>query len=210
MTWEETKAQLRLAYDRAAEERDRHEKESWKLRERQDFLHRLLAVDTRQLLELGTGTGEDALFFQAAGIDVTGVDLSSEMVRISRGKGLHVQELDFTTVAEHFSPASFDGAYSINALLHVPKERWDMILTGVQAVVGPNGLLCLGVYGGVDRDGIWLDDHYLPPRHFTFHTDDALVERLSRFFDVVDFHTVDYGHALLHFQAATLRIRVGS
>ncbi len=205
MSWDEIKENLRLAYDREAANRERHGKEGWKRQEREAFLRRLEASGAQRLLDLGTGTGDDACFFQEAGFSVAGVDLSPEMVRIATGKGLEVHELDMTTIDSHFPAASFDCAWSMNAFLHIPKARWGDVLSGVQTVLAPGGLFFLGVYGGIDRDAIWEEDHYRPQRHFTFHADTELRDRLERAFEVLDLHFVDYGHPLLHFQAATLR-----
>jgi predicted TPR repeat methyltransferase len=40
------------------------------------------------LLDLGCGTGEDALHFTGLGMRVCGIDTSNEMVRIARARGI--------------------------------------------------------------------------------------------------------------------------
>jgi SAM-dependent methyltransferase len=69
-------ASLRAAYDRHADERDRHEPESWKQELRQAYLDLLRTERARTLLAIGAGPGKDSLFFQQQGLDVTAVDLS--------------------------------------------------------------------------------------------------------------------------------------
>src|SRR6266568_218287 len=62
------------------------------------------------LLDLGCGTGEDALHFMRSGMRVRAIDASAEMVRIARSRGvdavrLPIEELERLT-------GSFDGVLS--------------------------------------------------------------------------------------------------
>ena len=47
-----------------------------------------------KLLDLGCGTGEDALHFMSRGMQVSGIDASPEMVRIARGRGVDANVVD--------------------------------------------------------------------------------------------------------------------
>lgn len=58
---------LRAAYGSGAEWRDSIPKTAWKVAERAAFRDRLLASGARTLVEIGAGTGQDALFFQDTG-----------------------------------------------------------------------------------------------------------------------------------------------
>jgi SAM-dependent methyltransferase len=78
---------LRAAYDGGAADRDRMDKEPWKLAERDAFLARLRENGGTRLLEIGAGTGQDSLFFQRNGLGVVAVDLAPAMVAPVPGKG---------------------------------------------------------------------------------------------------------------------------
>ncbi len=62
------------------------------------------------ILDLGCGTGEDALHFESRDVHVHGVDASAAMVRIARGRGVNAYQL----AAEEMGNlrGEFDGALS--------------------------------------------------------------------------------------------------
>jgi len=195
---------LKQSYDNHAEERDRSELQDWKLQEREQFLRRLQQEGCETFLEIGAGTGRDSLFFQQNGLHVTTVDLSEEMVRLCKEKGLaDVHCMDFTYL--DFEPGRFDAVYALNCLLHLPKAEIDLTLEQICKVLGPNGLFYYGVYGGQDSEGVWDQDDYEPKRFFSFYEDDAIQEMVKRYFILEDFHTVSIGEGKLHFQSMTLR-----
>jgi SAM-dependent methyltransferase len=204
VTYHEILPGLRSAYDRYAGERDRSDLEPWKIDQRQRFIDLLRGEDKLSLLDIGAGTGKDSLFFQESGLDVTCIDLSPEMVVLCQQKGLRALERDFLTL--DFRPATFDAAYALNSLLHVPKTDLPAVLRQIQTVVRPGGLFFLGVYGGNDFDGVWEDDRYEPKRFFSFYTDDGLQAAVGPFFSVVSFDRIEHDPASgLHVQALILR-----
>jgi SAM-dependent methyltransferase len=202
MRYEDVVGPLRESYDRAADWRDSRVKEPFKLAERDAFLARVLAAGGGRLLEVGAGTGQDSAVFAAAGLDVTAVDLSPEHVERCRAKGLtaHVRDvLDLRLPA-----GSFDAAWSLNCLLHVPNADLPAALAAVAAVLRPGGLFFLGLWGGDESfEGVLDDDRQVPARFFSRRTDEELRGYVSRLFEVVDFHRVET--AEWPFQAVTLR-----
>jgi ubiquinone/menaquinone biosynthesis C-methylase UbiE len=105
------------------------------------------------VLDIGCGTGSLALRLAASGATIHGLDISSEMVRIARGKAqaegvanvsFHVGAFD---AFEVFEPASLDGicAYS---LLHLV-ENVPATLSRIYSLLRPGGFfvsstVCLG------------------------------------------------------------------
>ena len=191
---------LRTSYDAAAAGRDRMEKQDWKIKEREAFLDRLLAIEAETLLEIGAGTGQDALFFRDGGLDVTAVDLSPAMVALCRDKGIQAYARDFLQLG--FEPASFDSVYAMNSLLHVPNADFPDVLRAARDVLVPGGLFFFGVYGGEAEEGIAAEDDQVPKRFFSFRTDEQIFAYAREEFEIVDFHTIDDGKLL--FQALTL------
>jgi SAM-dependent methyltransferase len=107
-----------------------------------------LALPGSRVLEIGCGTGEDALHLAERGVEVVAVDASQEMLRVARRKTTHL-ELTFT----HFDlndsttwavPGTFDGVFSsfgpLNCLTH-----WPPLVAWLAEKVRPGGWLCMGV-----------------------------------------------------------------
>lgn len=199
--YEEVVARLRAAYDAGAEDRDRAERADWKLDERAAFLDRLRVAEARSLLEVGAGTGHDSAWFQAEGLAVTAVDPSPAMVSLAAAKGVPARVADVLTLG--LPESSFDAAYSLNALLHVPNADLDDALAAVRAVLAPGGLFFLGVFGGDGEEGVADDDSHVPARFFSLRSDQQLLSHAQKQFDILDFHVVEPAGGL-RFQALTL------
>ena len=199
------RADLREAYNRKAAERDQGTPVPWKVAERQYFLSSLREEQKRTLLEVGAGTGKDSLFFQEHGLEVTCIDLTPEMVRLCRQKGLRAYVMDAGDL--RFPTASFDAVYALNSLLHLPKRELPAVLQAINTVLKPAGLFYMGVYGGYDHEGIWPDDPYEPQRFFSFFSDEHLQRVVAPFFDVLSFKRILLeGHDRTpHFQSLILR-----
>ncbi|WP_238392669.1 GTP-binding protein [Paenibacillus antri] len=196
---------LKLSYDRHAEERDTGKLQDWKTIERERFVRALREAKAETLLEVGAGPGRDSLFFKDAGFRATSVDLSPEMVRLCRDKGLDAYEMDMSDL--RFPDAAFDAVYALNCLLHIPKAELEHTLRGIRRVLKPGGLFYMGVYGGVDSEGVWEQDEYEPKRFFAMYEDDAMREAVKRVFDVSYFGVVKLSETgrQPHFQSMILR-----
>jgi SAM-dependent methyltransferase len=191
---------LRTSYDAHAAAREAMTKQQFKLDERAAFADRLRVAEARTLLEVGAGTGQDSLWFQQEGLDVTAVDLSPEMVEWCRAKGLRAYVRDLLNLG--FEADRFDAVYTVNCLLHVPNADLPAVLAAIAAVLKPGGLGYIGVWGGRSHEGPLPSDQHVPPRFFALRSDRELFDHVAAVFDVIDFHTVE-DHDL-HFQALTV------
>ena len=81
------------------------ESETW------ETLRRLLGEGAGALIDVGCGTGAYAAGLAELGWDVTGVDVSEDMLRRARAKGVHAIQADAAKLP--FEEASFDAAVSI-------------------------------------------------------------------------------------------------
>ncbi len=204
-SYEEVTRDLRTAYDRAAEERERTADTTWKVAEREGFLARLEAEGRRRLLEVGAGTGVNGKWFMDHGLEVVATDLSPELVALCRTKGLEAYEMDFLGL--DFPEGSFEAAFGMNTLLHVPKADFRAVLESIARVLEPGGLFFLGQYGGVDVEGVMENDHYEPKRFYSRWTDEGLRLAAREVFEEVEFHRVEMegGRPGWGFQSLTLR-----
>jgi SAM-dependent methyltransferase len=201
-----TRADLRTAYDHRAEHRDTILIPPWMEAERANFLQMLQQEQKQTLLEIGAGPGRDSLFFQQQGLDVVATDLSAEHVRLCREKGLTANVVDFTNMP--FDDASFDAVFALNCLLHIPKCDLPDALRSIDRVLARDGLFFMGVHGGRDQEGIFEDDKYRPKRFFSFYTDEQIQQIVSKQFDLLQFKRIATGDdSGLHFQSMFLRKR---
>ena len=207
MEYQQAITDLRVAYSReSAAQRDKVEKDSWKVAERQQFLALLQRENRQTLLEIGAGTGTDSLFFQNNGLRVICTDLSPAMVELCREKGLEAHVMDFLSL--DFPLASFEALYALNCLLHVPTNVLPAVLGKLQQLLRPGGLFFLGVYGGVEeKEGIAEHDWHNPPRFFAWHTDEFMKQVTAPFFELVSFKTIALEDPAWPFQAMVLRCR---
>jgi SAM-dependent methyltransferase len=72
---------------------------------------RILGAGDGRLLDLGCGTGAQTVAFRDAGWDVVGVDVSADMLRRARDRGLETVHADITDLP--FEEASFDAVVSL-------------------------------------------------------------------------------------------------
>jgi len=201
MRYDDVLAPLRAAYDAGADWRNEISKEQWKLAERQAFADRL--APGARLLEIGAGTGQDSVYFQERGAVVVAADLSPAMVAHCRAKGIEAHVMDFLHL--DFPAASFDAVFAMNCLLHVPNRDLPEVLASIGAVLRPDGLFFVGVYSGDGGEGMLGDDKHVPPRFFSWRTDEQLLGfAAAAGFEVLDFHPVDTDRGF-RFQSLTLR-----
>lgn len=160
------KNELRETYDKYAQERESSVMQDWKIAERARFLTALQDEHKHKLLEIGAGTGRDSKFFQDEDFDVTCTDLSPAMVEHCRQKGLSAYVMDMTAI--DLPEASFDAVYSMNSMLHLPKDEFSEVLLRIHSLQRADGLFYIGMYGGYDFEGISANDAYTPKRFFSF------------------------------------------
>jgi RimJ/RimL family protein N-acetyltransferase len=199
----EIKDNLRQAYDNFADEKEKNEQQVWKLDTRQKFLDLLKQSGKKSILEIGAGTGKDSRFFKDNGFEVAAVDLSSEMVKLCREKDLEAYQLDFDNLSE--LNGTFDAVWAMNCLLHVEKKKLPLVFEEIKKILNKDGFFFMGVYGGENSEGIYEKDFYTPKRFFSFFTDEAIKEEVSKYFEIVSFEKIETERGNLDFQALILK-----
>jgi SAM-dependent methyltransferase len=167
-------------YEKYAHERASHSPDEFKVQERSEFLKFLKAEGRETLLEIGCGPGQDAQFFQSQGLRVLAVDNTPMMVKLTAEKGITAQALDCYDLDE--INERFDAIYTMNCLLHIPKQDFEQVLRLISDRLNENGLMYLGIWGDQNFEGIWEQDIYEPKRFFSFWKTEALLEVLQRSF----------------------------
>lgn len=202
MNSEIIKDNLRKFYNQEAEYRNSGETQHWKKEKREHFQALIRKEGKQTLLELGAGSGKDSLYFIENGFKVTAVDISSEMVRICKNKGIDAYEMDYYNISS--LNRGFDCIWAMNSLLHVPKQDFSMVLREIDKVLNESGLFYMGIYGGTDSEWDFQNDLIDVPRFFASYSRESLIDALSEVFDVDSFEQIDVDRGI-DFQSVILR-----
>jgi SAM-dependent methyltransferase len=125
------------------------------------------------------------------------------MVDLCNEKGLEAYVMDFLSL--DYPPDSFDDIYDLNCLLHVPTRDLPAVLRKLRGLLRSGGLFYLGVYGGIEQEGMHEDDFRIPPRFFAHHTDEFMQRVTAPFFNSVSFKAIPLQNKAYHFQSMVLR-----
>lgn len=124
-----------------------------------------------KILDVGCGSGRDALVFARAGFDVTAFDGSVEMVKLAREHtGLPVRCINFEDVRWI---CAFDGLWACASLLHVKRRKLPSTLSILARTLRPHGAMYVSMKCGTD-------EREAEGRFFTDVSQDELIELLAR------------------------------
>jgi SAM-dependent methyltransferase len=197
---------LAAYYDQEAPMRAARAIGTQRSRRRGEFVRLLAGEHRTSLLEVGTGPGRDAVTFIAAGVSVTGVDLSAEHVRLAREVG--VDGVQASVLDLPFGDRSFDAAWTMSTLLHVADADFDAAMSEIVRVVDSGAPVGIGLWGGPDSEGPNERDTIQPPRFFSIRSDERLQTMVRAHGDVERFDTwTEPGTDDLHYQFLVLRTR---
>lgn len=133
-------------------------------------------IGTGRILDVGSGPGRGGLIFKNMGFSVVCLDASSEMVKLSRDRGLESVEADFEEMP--FGDNEFDGVWAYTSLLHIPKSKINLAITEIKRVLKPDGILGLGLIEG-DVELYRESSGVNMPRWFSFYTKEELEKILN-------------------------------
>ena len=173
-------------YNKTAQEYDAETVDFWDKFPR-TFLDQFIQISGENVLNVGSGPGRDGLLLAQAGKNVTCVDASSEMIRLSSERGLRSVLGSFEKLP--FENDSFDSVWAYTSLLHIPKAAVDAPLREISRVFKPSGIFALGLIEG-DGEGYKESSGIDMPRWFSFYQKEE-IEDLCR----------KHGFDLMYFEA---------
>jgi len=165
------------------------------LENRDEFRRFQELLSGKKVLDLGCGGGDHALYFQQQGLDVTCVDLSQEMVKLCKEKGLHAIVMDIEDLK--FEKESFDGVWAVTSLLHVPKKNLGKVIDKIYYILRRDGIFYLCVKEGEGEKYVMDADEQRG--FFAYWQDEELRKELKKF-DLMDSKRNSVGNtSYLHF-----------
>jgi len=101
-----------------------------------------------RVLDVATGTGNQALAFAAEGCEVVGIDLSEKMIEVARNKNTYSSALFLVgdAAALPFEDGSFDISVVSFALHDMPRPMREEVLEEMIRVTTPGGTLLITDY----------------------------------------------------------------
>jgi len=168
------------------------------------WLDRLRLDAGARVLDIGCGSGgTEARLLVDRGLDVHGVDISEEQVRLARAR-LPEATFERADIAAWDAPdGSYDAIVSMYALIHLPREDLAALVPRLARWLRPRGQL-LATFGA--HDWIGTDDWFGAPMFWDVTdpaTTTAWLEAAG--FEVVEHFFVpegDSGHELFHARLA--------
>ena len=168
--------ELATFYDRQAPQRAARNPPPPRIQRRDDFIALLRLEHRGSVIEIGTGTGQDATALQSSGLAVSGIDLSAEHVRHCREGGIDARQASLFDIP--FEDGTFDAGWTMSTLLHVPDTRLGDALTEITRVLAPGAPLAIGLWGGPDIEQHLTHREIQLPRFFSWRSDARIRELL--------------------------------
>lgn len=120
-----------------------------------------------RVLEVGSGSGRDALLMEELGLRVRRTDITPGFVALLREQG-HAADLLNPLVDDLTSPEGpYDAVWANASLLHVARADLPTVLARLAGVTRPGGLLRASLKEG-DGEGWSTHGSVRHPRHFTY------------------------------------------
>ncbi len=132
-----------------------------------DFMERL--PTNAKVLDAGCGAGIPISQMLSERFQVTGVDFSEAQIELAKKNVPNATFLCEDMTKLDFPENTFDGITSYYAIIHIPREEHQGLLTNFYKMLKPGGfaLLCLGAEHLIDD----VDENYLGTRMYWSHYD---------------------------------------
>lgn len=143
----------------------------------------------KKILDLGSGSGRDALLLRNCGLEVVCFDASQVMVAITTKLGFESHLATFSEL--NFPVASFDGVWAYTSLIHISKDEVRDIIAKIYTLLKPGAAFAIGVIEG-DMAGM-VERKTMPGtlRYFKHYGKDELRKLVEPFGFTLEYE-IDY------------------
>lgn len=148
-----------------------------------DFIQKKMVANSR-VIDIGCSDGRVAKELVVRGYEVTGIDLSEEMVQVAKkisedGRLFKVKTMDMIQIEAYYPKGHFDGAYCIgNTLVHLSNEgAIDKTIRSMANILKPGGKLVIQI---INYDHIFSEQVKVLPM-----IENEFV-KFERFYDLMD------------------------
>lgn len=146
-------------------------------------------ISPHSALDVGCGTGTDAIYLASKGINVTAIDISKEAIRIARGKaekaGVNVNFISGDFLKVEFDNKTFDFVNDRGCFHIMNPLRRDEFAAKVSGVLRHQGQYYLRCWSDKQE----FDSEYTPYRI----SKDIIHRTFSKYFDILEIRDVRWG-----------------
>lgn len=122
-----------------------------------------LLPENAKILEIGSGTGRDADYFESHGLTIKRTDVVSSFIEYQRNNGKTITPLNILTDEIE---GKWDLVFANAVLLHFNAEQFSVILKKIASALNPNGIIAFTVKTGGDEE--WSVHKMESPRFFKY------------------------------------------
>lgn len=159
------------------------------LKRRYEFKQFLNLLNGKKIIDLGCGSGINSLYFYNNGLDVVSVDLSIEMIKLCKKKGLNAMVMDIEDL--EFDNEIFDGIWAVTSLLHIPKSKLKRVIKKLSLILKDNGIIFISIKEG-SGEYIIRDEKLGLNRFFAFWKEDEIIKLFSDYFELIESKKVSF------------------
>ena len=107
-----------------------------------------------RILDLGCGPGHESMRIHSLGVEVVGIDFSSESIKIARKRNPNCTFLirDYFELDERIG--LFDGIFSSGSIIHIPYEKLPKLFEILSSIIRNDGFLELIIQKGKGQKSI--------------------------------------------------------
>ncbi|MDP4039665.1 MAG: methyltransferase domain-containing protein [Candidatus Pacearchaeota archaeon] len=105
----------------------------------------------QKILDIGCGPGRDAKYFSEHDLEVTGIDLTSNFVKMASRNVPNAKFMQMDMRNPDFPENTFDGLWACASFLYVPKEDAKNTLLGFRKILKTAGIIYLSVKQGNEK-----------------------------------------------------------
>jgi SAM-dependent methyltransferase len=129
------------------------------------------------VLNVGSGSGRDAVILRGQGLTVTCLDASPKMVEMTRQLGFPSRVAEFSHM--QLPAQEFDGAWAYTSLIHVPPAEAAQAIQAVARALKPHGTLLIGIILGQDAGMVTRKTMPGAQRYFKYYTKPEITNLVS-------------------------------
>ncbi len=135
-------------------------------------------LPTGKVIDVGCGSGRDAILFIESGYDYVGVDISDEMLAEARKLVPTASFVKGNVYSLEYPSRHFGGFWAVASLLHIPKINAALALQEIKRVTRPGGVGFLAMKEG-DGEIIVRGPYDGDERLFSFYAEEEFLALLQ-------------------------------